>query len=149
MSDMEMMARRLVGEKAFLDEAQKLHQETREAAGGVFAAGDRKDLGDLGMVYVTKPKGSWRISDEDALLAWLQQHAPLYLAERTIPARTVVEVSPLLLRELDDGRLPDADGELVAVPGVEFRPGNPTLTVKASAAAHALARASLTRELDS
>ena len=45
MSELEDIARRLIGEKAILDEAKVLHDQTREAAAGVLDPGDRKDLG--------------------------------------------------------------------------------------------------------
>lgn len=139
----EEMARRLIGERALLDEAGVMHAATREEAAEVFGPGDRKDLGDLGMVYVTKPKGAWKVVDQNALFEWLSEHAPQYIVERVVR-----EVSPLILRQLDEGRLPDADGELVEVPGVEQVMGRPTLTVKPSAKARAAVRESLIKAVE-
>lgn len=143
MSEMEDIARRLIGEKAILDEAKVLHDQTREAAVSVLGPGDRKDLGELGMVYVTKPKGAWKIVDRDALIEWLSEHAPQHLS-----TRTVVEVSPLILRVMEDGQLPDEDGVLHRVPGVELVVGHPTLTVKPGEQARAAARAIVAKELE-
>ena len=143
MSEIESIARRLIGEKAILDEAKVLHDQTREAAAGVLDPGDRKDLGELGMVYVTKPKGAWKIADQDALIEWLSEHAPQHLT-----TRTVIEVSPLILRTLEDGQLPDEDGVMQQVPGVELVVGRPTLAVKPGERARAVARALVAKELE-
>lgn len=143
MSEIETIARRLIGEKAILDEAKVLHDQTREAATSVLDPGDRKDLGELGMVYVTKPKGAWKIVDRDALIEWLSEHAPQHLSTRTI-----VEVSPLILRVMEDGQLPDEDGVLHQVPGVELVAGRPALTVKPGERARAVARYIVAKELE-
>ena len=143
MSEIESIARRLIGEKAILDEAKVLHDQTREAAASVLDPGDRKDLGELGMVYVTKPKGAWKIVDQAALVEWLSEHAPQHLSTRTI-----VEVSPLILRVMEDGQLPDEDGVMQQVPGVELVAGHPTLTVKPGERARAVARALVAKELE-
>ena len=139
----EEMARRLIGERALLDEAGVLHAATREEAAEVFGPGDRKDLGDLGMVYVTKPKGAWKVVDQNALFEWLSEHAPQHLT-----TRTVIEVSPLILRVMEDGQLPDEDGVMQQVPGVELVVGRPTLTVKPGERARAVARALVAKELE-
>ena len=143
MSEIESIARRLIGEKAILDEAKVLHDQTREAASGVLDPGDRKDLGELGMVYVTKPKGAWKIVDQAALIEWLSEHAPQHLS-----TRTVVEVSPLILRVMKDGQLPDEDGVMQQVPGVELVVGRPALAVKPGERARAVARALVAKELE-
>ena len=143
MSELEDIARRLIGEKAILDEAKVLHDQTREAAASVLDPGDRKDLGELGMVYVTKPKGAWKIVDQAALIEWLSEHAPQHLSTRTI-----VEVSPLILRVMEDGQLPDEDGVLHQVPGVELVAGRPTLTVRPGERARAVARSFVVQELE-
>ena len=143
MSELEDIARRLIGETAILDEAKVLHDQTRDAAAGVLDPGDRKDLGELGMVYVTKPKGAWKIVDQAALVEWLSEHAPQHLSTRTI-----VEVSPLILRVMEDGQLPDEDGVMQQVPGVELVAGRPTLTVKPGEQARSVARSIVVKELE-
>jgi len=143
MSEIESIVRRLIGEKAILDEAKVLHDQTREAAASVLGPGDRKDLGELGMVYVTKPKGAWKIVDQAALVEWLSEHAPQHLSTRTI-----VEVSPLILRVMEDGQLPDEDGVLHQVPGVELVADRPRLTVKPGEQARSVARSFVAKELE-
>jgi outer membrane receptor for Fe3+-dicitrate len=143
MSELEDIARRLIGEKAILDEAKVLHDQTREAAASVLDPGDRKDLGELGMVYVTKPKGAWKIVDQAAMIEWLSEHAPQHLT-----TRTVIDVSPLILRVMEDGQLPDEDGVMQQVPGVELVAGRPTLTVKPGEQARSVARALVAKELE-
>ena len=143
MSELEDIARRLIGEKAILDEAKVLHDQTREAAASVLDPGDRKDLGELGMVYVTKPKGAWKIVDQAAMIEWLSEHAPQHLT-----TRTVIDVSPLILRVMEDGQLPDEDGVMQQVPGVELVAGRPTLTVKPGEQARSVARSLVAKELE-
>lgn len=143
MSEIESIARRLIGEKAILDEAKVLHDQTREAAASVLDPGDRKDLGELGMVYVTKPKAAWKIVDQAAMIEWLSEHAPQHLT-----TRTVIEVSPLILRVMEDGQLPDEDGVMQQVPGVELVAGRPTLTVKPGEQARSVARSIVVKELE-
>lgn len=95
------------------------------------------------MVYVTKPKGAWKIVDQAALVEWLSEHAPQHLS-----TRTVVEVSPLILRVMEDGQLPDEDGVLHRVPGVELVAGRPSLTVKPGGQARSVARSFVVQELE-
>lgn len=148
MSELKDITRRLIGEKAILDGAIELNRATRTEAEAVFDPGDRKDLGALGMVYMTKPNATWRVTDRAALQGWLVEHAPQYLTERV-----VVEYSPAaVLDALEDGMMPNSDGEMVVPSGVELVKGRPSLMVKvgpeARAAAGALVKAIVNPELE-
>ena len=135
------IARRAIGEKAILDAAKELHDQTRAELAGELEAGDRvtikADGTPLGMVYVTDPKDALRIVDEVAFLAWVQANHPTAI----IPA-----VNPAWQRALLAAGA-DSNGEVPA--GCEVVVGRPTLTVKPSDAAKAIALGLVQRELGS
>ena len=135
------IARRAIGEKAILDAAKELHDQTRAELAGELEAGDRvtikADGTPLGMVYVTDPKGALRIVDEVAFLAWVQANHPTAI----IPAVNPAWQRALLSAGADsNGEVPD---------GCEVVVGRPTLTVKPSDAAKAIALGLVQRELGS
>lgn len=127
------LAKRSIVEHAILAEATRLSKETdarlREALGqgGRLTFGEAE--GDLGMVYTTDPKGTWKVVDPRAFLAWVKENAPHGIIEAVDP---LVEKS-LLARGADPatGEIPD---------GIEFVIGGSYLTVKPAAGAKAVAR---------
>ena len=144
MSSKDDWVRRALGEKAILDAATALNQDTRAALAASMKAGERQpceiDGVDLGMVYMTKPTTSTRVVDPVAFQAWVSEHAP-----GAIVTRTVTEVSPAWVKSIlakgctDDGEVPDGLAEVT---------GRPTLTVKPTDHAKALARGLVQRELE-
>ena len=135
------VARRAIGEKAILDAAKELHDQTRAELAGELEAGDRvtikADGTPLGMVYVTDPKGTLRIVDDEAFLAWVQANHPTAI----IPAVNPAWQRALLAAGADsNGEVPD---------GCEVIVGRPTLVVKPSDAAKAVALGLVQRELGS
>ena len=135
------VARRAIGEKAILDAAKELHDQTRADLAGELEAGDRvtikADGVSLGMVYVTDPKGTLRIVDDEAFLAWVQANHPTAI----IPAVNPAWQRALLSAGADsNGEVPD---------GCEVIVGRPTLVVKPSDAAKAIALGLVQRELGS
>ena len=139
---MRDIARRAIGEKAILDAAKELHDQTRAALAEGMEAGDRltikaDDGTALGMAYVSDPKGTLRIVDDEAFLAWVQANHPTAI----IPAVNAAWQRALLAAGADaNGEVPD---------GCEVVVGRPTLTVKPSDAAKAIALGLVTRELES
>jgi len=139
------IARRAIGEKAILDAAKGLHDQTRVTLAAGMEPGDRltikaDDGTKLGMVYVTDPAPQWRVTDPAKLLAWAKLHAP-----HLVVSRVVEEVPSLPLD--DQGELALPTGECVRPDGVERVQGRPVLTVKPSDEARELAVSTL-RELD-
>ena len=144
MSSKDDLVRRALVEKAILDAATALNQDTRTSLATSMKAGERQpceiDGVDLGMVYMTKPTTSVRVVDQAAFLAWVSEHAP-----GAIVTRTVTEVSPAWVKSVlakgctDDGEVPDGLAEVT---------GRPTLTVKPTDHAKALARGLVQRELE-
>ena len=144
MSSKDDLVRRALGEKAILDAATALNQDTRTSLATSMKAGERQpceiDGVDLGMVYMTKPTTSVRVVDQAAFQAWVSEHAP-----GAIVTRTVTEVSPAWVKSIlakgctDDGEVPDGLAEVT---------GRPTLTVKPTDHAKALARGLVQRELE-
>ena len=138
---MRDIARRAIGEKAILDAAKELHDATRELLSEGMHAGDRytikaDDGTDLGMVYVTNPKGTLRVVDEESFLAWVQANHPTAIIPQVNPAWK----RALLSAGADvNGEIPD---------GCETVVGAPTLTVKPTNEARMLAASTL-RELES
>lgn len=133
------LARQAIGEKCILDAARELHDQTRTELAGDLEPGDRLQVGTLGMVYMTAPKGSWKITSPAAVLAWAREHAPHLIVTRE-------EVPALPLDA--DGEFVLPDGESVRPDGVEWVVGGPVLTVKPTSEARAVARQQL-RELGS
>lgn len=144
MSSKDELVRRAVGEKAILDAATALNQDTRAELAALMKAGERQpcevDGVDLGMVYMTKPTARTLVVDPAAFLAWVSEHAP-----GAIITRTITEVSPAWVKSIlakgctDDGEVPDGLGEVT---------GSPTLTVKPTEQARTLARGLVQRELE-
>ena len=137
---MRDIARRAIGEKAILDAAKELHDATRELLSEGMHAGDRytikaDDGTDLGMVYVTNPKGTLRVVDEEAFLRWV---------ERNHPTALIQQVNPSWKRALLSAGA-DVNGEVPD--GCETVVGAPTRPVKPTDKARMLAASTL-RELE-
>ena len=134
------IARRAIGEKAILDAAKELHDQTRAELAGELEAGDRvtikADGTPLGMVYVTDPKGTLRVVDEESFLRWVERNHPTAIIPQVNPAwkRTLLSAGADV-----NGEIPD---------GCETVVGAPTLTVKPTDEARRLAASTL-RELES
>lgn len=140
LDDLEALAKRAIGEKCILDAAADLHRDTRDALADAVKPGNRVQVGTLGMVYRTLPKPTWKVTDRAALLAWAREHAPHLIVS------TVVE--DVTLPPLDaDGEITIGGGETVRPAGVELVAGTPTLTVKPTEEARAVAAQQL-RELE-
>lgn len=140
------LARRAIGEKSILDAAAEMNAATREELAASLSRGTKHTIFtddetvELGQVWMSNPKGSWRVTDEAALLAWVKANHPTALVEVR-----ETRISPAWLK----GLLSDpvtADGEIP--PGVDQVAGRPTLTVKPSAAAKDIARSLVLRELE-
>lgn len=140
------LARRAIGEKSILDAAAEIHAATREELAASLSRGTKHtafnddESIELGQVWMSNPKGSWRVTDEAALLAWVEANHPSALVEVH-----ETRISPAWLKGLlADGA--DANGE--EPPGISLVAGRPTLTVKPSAAAKDIARSLVLRELE-
>ena len=126
----DQLLRRAIGEHAVLKVAKELSLETdaklREALG---VGGRRDDPDGFGIAYVTKPKGTYKVTDERAYLAWVKANRPHAIVETVDPMFT----KSLLLNEgaTSDGEVAD---------GIEHVVGNPALTVKPEHAAVEFAR---------
>lgn len=138
---MRDIARRAIGEKSILDAAKELHDATRALLSEGMHAGDRytikaDDGTDLGMVYVTNPKGTLRVVDEESFLNWVERNHPTAIIPQVNPAwkRTLLSAGADV-----NGEIPD---------GCETVVGAPTLTVKPTDEARMLAASTL-RELES
>ncbi len=90
----------------------------------------------VGYALLTEGSQSWRVSDPAALLAWAKQATPgeVVAREEVRPAF----VAALLAACKADGGWHDGNGELVDVPGIECKTGDPVLQVKPNADAHRL-----------
>lgn len=139
------LARRAIGEKSVIEAATEIHAATREELAASLSRGTKHtafnddETIELGQVWMTNPKGAWRVTDEAALLAWVEANHPTALVEVR-----ETRISPAWLK----GLLSDpvtADGEIP--PGVDQVAGRPTLTVKPSEAAKDIARSLVMREL--
>lgn len=119
--------------RAKVDAADKaLRAQWREH----LAPGDRKSTraGDTrtGYVLVTDPKGTWRVTDGEALRAWVRTHFPDEI-------RTVETVNAAWEKAVLDrgGVIDEATGEVITPPGVTLVPGAPTVTVRPDSGAEA------------
>lgn len=110
-----------------------------ERVSGLLDPADEKTL--LGFVQLTKARETAAVVDGDALLAWVEAHAPT----EVVTTRSVrpAFVQALLAAVKADGGFVTGDGELLEVDGVEVRCGSPTLTVKPTAEADGLVRDAL------
>lgn len=94
----------------------------------------------LGFVQLTKGRESVAVTDKDAFMEWVAEHAPGEIV--TVPAREDVRasfVAAITAAVKRDGGWPDpTTGEIVTVDGVESVVGAPTLMVKPTAEADAL-----------
>lgn len=135
------IARRAIGEKAILDAAKQLNDQTRAELAGQMEPGDRltikaDDGTPLGMAYVSDPKGTLRVVDDAAFLEWVQANHPTAI----IPAVNPSWQRALLAAGADtNGEVPD---------GCEVVVGSPTLTVKPSDEAKAIALGLVRREVE-
>lgn len=106
-----------------------------ERYSGLLDPADKETL--LGFVQLTKARESATVTDQAALLAWVEEHCPGEVV--TTKAVRPAFVTALLASVKADGGWIDADtSELLEVAGVEVRVGSPTLTVKPTAEADGL-----------
>ncbi len=92
--------------------------------------------GIVGYALLTVGSQSWRVTSPDELLAWAKEATPGEVAvrEEVRPAF----VAALLAACKADGGWHDGNGELVDVPGIECREGEPVLQIRPNADAHRL-----------
>jgi hypothetical protein len=93
----------------------------------------------LGFVQLTKARESVSVTDKEAFMEWVAEHAPEEIV--TIPAKEDVRtsfVTAVTTAVKRDGGWVTPDGELIPVDGVEVTTGAPILTVKATAEADGL-----------
>jgi len=85
--------------------------------------------GKVGYALLTEGSQSWRVTDPAKLLAWAKEATPGEVAVREEVRPAFVSV---LLAACKDhgGWLNTATGEVVDVPGIECRTGDPVLQVK-------------------
>jgi hypothetical protein len=90
----------------------------------------------LGRVLKKRGAKRWAVTDTDALLAWVREHAPteVVVTEKVRDSFT----TKLLAACKADGGLVQATGELLVPDGIEYREAAPTLQVSLSAEAEAL-----------
>lgn len=136
--DIRDLARRAVGEKAILDAAKELNDQTRAALLEAMGAGDRLMVGTLGSVTRTAPKPTYRVTDREAFTAWVAEHFP----EAIVTTRTVVPAWEA--DAIKTGHTPDGE----EIPGVQLVEGGSYLQVRPTAEARAAALGSLSRELE-
>jgi len=108
-----------------------------EAVSGYIDEDDEDTL--LGFARLTKGRESVSVTDRDAFLEWVAEHAPGEIV--TIPAKEDVRssfVAAVTDAVKKHGGWISPDGELVTVDGVEHTQGSPILTVKATAEADGL-----------
>lgn len=79
----------------------------------------------VGMVLVTDPQPSWRVTRRDQFAEWVQEHRPDEV-ETITAVRSSFEKAVLSIGGVLD---PDT-GEVVPVPGVEIQTAQSTLQVK-------------------
>jgi hypothetical protein len=143
------VATRLIALKVVKDWLAKEERELRDDLASGLMVGERVpgalDPTDpetlLGFCQLTKARESVSVTDRDAFLAWVAEHAPDEIV--TIPAREDVRtsfVAAVTAAVKKDGGWVTPDGELIPVDGVEVTTGAPILTVKATAEADGLVK---------
>lgn len=147
--DMDVLARQAIAEKAVLEVAKTMHEETREAMAEVLRRGDKiqvwspDETTDMGYVQMTKPKPAMKVTGPDELLAWVEKTYPDEVEEfeEVVVTR---RVRPAFQQALVKAGGVTGDGEVV--PGIEEVQVRPQLKVVVTEEAKALAVRSV-REL--
>ena len=144
MDDLTDLLRQLLGEKSILDEATEMNAATRERVAALLSRGTTRTIFspdgqiELGKVVLTNPKPTTRVVDMAALIEWVEANHPGALVH-------TVSISPAWLKGLlakgadDDGEVP---------PGVVEVTGTPSLQVRPSDDARALARGLVRKALE-
>ncbi len=144
MDPLHDLARRALGEAAILDAAKDLNAATREELAALLSRGTTHTVFtadesvELGKVIMSNPKPSTRVVDMAALIEWVEAKHPGALVY-------TVSISPAWLKGLlakgadDDGEVP---------PGVVEVTGTPSLQVRPSDDARALARGLVRKALE-
>ncbi len=132
------LATRLIAIRCIKDKLTQHENTLRATVRAGMEVGDRAtcvvDVGDdgtplpVGTVGLAKAAESWRVVDQAALLEWVKLNRPteVITTEQVRPAY----VTALLAQVKADGGVADDNGELIEVPGVECKLGEPTLQVK-------------------
>lgn len=114
-----------------------------ERVPGVLDPGDPDSL--LGFVQKVKGRETVAVTDREAFMEWVAEHAPGELVK--IPAREDVRTSfvaaVVSAVKADGGWTDPSTGELIPVDGVESVVSEPTLTVKPTAEADGIVRDAL------
>ena len=138
MSDRELIADRLVRQKAILDVLREADADTRAEARALYAPG-AADPTPLGRVRMDKGRKAHTVTDWAALERWVRTHIPDGIVVRE-------SVSPALVTALcrDGGEWADpATGELIPVDGIAITEGEGRLVVTTAPEAEDWARAAL------
>lgn len=122
------VARRAIGEHAIVAEATRLMRETDRQLAELLGQGGRLTIGELGLVYTTDPKGTYKVVDRPAFVRWCEANLPHAIVPAVDP---MIEKALLAEGHTRDGEIPD---------GVEFVVGASALTVKPSPVAVSVAR---------
>lgn len=120
------LARRALGEHAVIDRARELARETDARLAEVIGQGGRLTVEDLGMVYTTDPKGTYKVSDRRAFVEWVKVNRPGSIVSAV---DYLFEKAVLVEGCTSDGEVPD---------GIEFVVGASVLTVRPSGKAREL-----------
>lgn len=119
-----------LGEHAILKQARVMSKETDARLAEALGTGGRRDS-DYGMAYVTSPKGTYKVVDERAFLAWVKANRPHAIVDAVDPTFTRAVLAEGCC---SDGEVPD---------GIDLVVGAPVLTVKPNAMADKAAAALL------
>lgn len=133
MSDTRDVATLLLLQSVVAKKLAEQSRATRDQAGDAFNVIGMRDVGmigdePIGTVQLNKGRETWAVTDEKALLAWVEASFPeqVETVRRVRPAY----VAALLARAKAEG-VPITDaGELI--PGIQVHESDPTLMVKAS-----------------
>lgn len=106
-----------------------------ERYSGLLDPADRESL--LGFVQLTKARETAAVTDQAALLAWVEEHCPGEVIT-TRSVRPAFVTALLGSVKADGGWIDPGTSELLEVDGIEVRTGTPTLTVKPTAEADQL-----------
>ena len=141
MTDARALALRAIGEKAILDAAKELNDQTRAALSAAMGPGDRLTIKHengttMGVCLVSDPKGTLKITDQQAFTRWVAANHP----DAIIPTVNPAWQRALLAKGADEnGEVPD---------GCEIITGAPVLSVRPSERAKALALGLVRREVE-
>lgn len=86
----------------------------------------------LGKVGLSRPSESWRVTDVDALTAWVLEHAPDEVEHKPVVRASFLAALTAACKK-DGGWVDPETSELLVPDGMELKLGTPTLQVRPSA----------------